>query len=77
MARYSFQVRTGDATHANGGEAEFSNLSDAIAIGRFTLARQERHHADHALKLSGSILEIVDEDGDVVASLSIGAATRH
>ncbi|UAJ12772.1 hypothetical protein [Polymorphobacter megasporae] len=77
MARYSFQVRTGDATHLNGGEAEFGDITDAIAIGRFTLARHKLRHADHALKLSGSVLEIVDEDGDVVASLPIGALTRH
>ncbi len=77
MARFSFQVRTGDATHLNGGEVDFRDLAAALAIGLLTLAKQERRQADHALRLTGSVLEIVDEDGEVVATLPIGAVTRH
>ena len=77
MTVYSFQVRTSEATHLNGGEADFADLSDALAIGRFTLARQAIRNTNRALALTGSVLEIVDEYGDVVASLPIGDATRH
>ena len=78
MPAYRFQIRTGNDTLAHGAVLDFKNLAQAIEVAALSLAGQAMREADETMNLAESALEIVDEDGDVVASLPISAAiSRH
>ena len=78
MPAYRFQIRTGNDTLAHGAVLDFKNLAQAIEVAALSLAGQAMREADETMNLAESALEIVDDDGDVVASLPISAAiSRH
>ena len=78
MPAFRFQVRTGNETLAHDAALDFSDLTQAIDVAALSLAGQALRDAEETMKLADSALEIVNEDGDVVASLPISAAlTRH
>lgn len=78
MPRYSFQVRTGDATISHGAVIDFVDLAQALAVAKMTLSERALRDIDATMNLAQSALEILNEDGDIVASLPIGdAISRH
>lgn len=78
MPLYSFRVRTGDDAQGHDVTLNFRDLKHAVEIALLTMVERSVYDVEGTFRLADSALEIVNEAGQVVASLPIAdVITRH
>jgi hypothetical protein len=77
MARYYIDLRDQGGVIRDEEGAEYAHMEDALDEAKASAQDVVRHHLDNQLSLNDTCVEIRDESGQTVATLTVAEMMAH